>query len=212
MGLKYLGGEMWRPSNISDRLHHLAEPVAQVIAKTRVTPNAITLLGFALNIGIACLLATGHLFLSGFLVLFAGIFDLLDGALARVTGRSTKFGALLDSTIDRYSEAVLLFGLLVYFYFARLDATLEMILIFATIVGSMLISYIRARAEGLGLDAEVGIMRRTVRIVTLAIGLILSPIEPALLVALWILAIFTNFTAAHRLIYVWWKTRKGQPE
>jgi CDP-diacylglycerol--glycerol-3-phosphate 3-phosphatidyltransferase len=212
MGLKYLGGEMWRPSNISDRLHHLAEPVAQVIAKTRVTPNAITLLGFALNIGIACLLATGHLFLSGFLVLFAGIFDLLDGALARVTGRSTKFGALLDSTIDRYSEAVLLFGLLVYFYFARLDATLEMILIFATIVGSMLISYIRARAEGLGLDAEVGIMRRTVRIVTLAIGLILSPIEPALLVALWILAIFTNFTAAHRLIYVWCKTRKGQPE
>ena len=203
---------MWRPSHISDRLHHLAEPVARVIAKTRVTPNAITLFGFALNIGIACLLATGHLFLSGFLVLFAGIFDLLDGALARVTGKSTKFGALLDSTIDRYSEAVLLFGLLVYFYFARLDATLEMILIFATIVGSMLISYIRARAEGLGLDAEVGIMRRTVRIVTLAIGLMLSPIEPALLVALWILAIFTNFTAAHRLIYVWLKTRNGQPE
>jgi len=204
--LTYLGGAMWRPAHISDRLHHLAEPVAQVIAKTRVPPNAVTLFGFALNIGIACLLAIGHLFLSGFLVLFAGTFDLLDGALARVTGRSTRFGALLDSTIDRYSEAVLLLGLLVYF--ARQNASLEMILVFATIVGSMLISYIRARAEGLGLDAEVGIMRRTVRIVTLAIGLMLSPIEPALLVALWGLAILTNLTAVHRLIYVWRKTKK----
>lgn len=207
---------MWRPSHISDRLHHLAEPVAKVIAKTRVPPNAVTLFGFALNIGIACLLATGHLFLGGFLVLVAGVFDLLDGALARVTGRCTTFGALLDSTVDRYSEAVLLFGLLVYFArqvttFARPDATTEMILVFAIIVGSMLISYIRARAEGLGLDAEVGIMRRTVRIVTLALGLILSPIEPALLVALWGLAILTNLTAAHRLIYVWRKTKKQPP-
>ncbi len=200
---------MWRPSHISDRLHHFAEPVAKVLAKTRVPPNAVTLFGFALNIGVACLLATGHLFLGGFLVLFAGVFDLLDGALARVTGRSTRFGALLDSTIDRYSEAVLLFGLLVYF--ARQDAITEMILVFAIIVGSMLISYIRARAEGLGLDAEVGIMRRTVRIVTLALGLILSPIQLALIVILWGLAILTNLTAAHRLIYVWRKTRKEPP-
>lgn len=200
---------MWRPANISDRLHHLAEPVAQVIAKTRVPPNAVTLFGFVLNIGIAYLLATGHLFLGGFLVVIAGASDLLDGALARVTGRVTRFGALLDSTIDRYSEAVLLFGLLVYF--AGQEATTEMILIFATIVGSMLISYIRARAEGLGLDAEVGIMRRTVRILTLALGLMLSPIQPALLVTLWVLAILTNLTAAHRLIYVWRKTRKEPP-
>ncbi len=196
--------KMWRPSHISDRLHHLAEPVARVVAKTRLTPNAVTIFGFLFNVGIAYILSTGHFLLGGLLILVAGAFDLLDGALARVTGRSTTFGALLDSSIDRYSEAVLLFGLLVYF--ARRQETTEMILIFATIVGSMLISYVRARAEGLGLDAEVGLMRRTVRICTLALGLIINQV----LIILWILAVLTNLTVAQRLIHVWRKTRKGQ--
>ena len=195
--------------------------MAQVIAKTRVPPNAVTLFGFALNIGIACLLATGHFLLGGFLVLFAGTFDLLDGALARVTGRVTRFGALLDSTVDRYSEVVLLFGLLIYFYkhTATLEnATLAIVLIYATIVGSMLVSYIRARAEGLGLDADVGIMKRTPRVVTLAIGLMCSgvmttPFEYFLLfVALWGLAVLTNLTAAHRLVHVWLHARKEPPD
>ncbi|KPJ53266.1 MAG: hypothetical protein AMJ37_01665, partial [Dehalococcoidia bacterium DG_18] len=124
--------------------------------------------------------------------------------------RATKFGALLDSTLDRLSEAVLLFGLLWYFVWQQ-DTSLEVILIFAIIVGSLLISYVRARAEGLGLDAEVGIMRRTVRILTLSIGLMLSPFEPLLLVALWGLAILTNMTAVHRLIYVWYKDRERPP-
>lgn len=196
--------KMWRPSHISDRLHHLAEPVARVVAKTRLTPNAVTIFGFLFNVGIAYILSTGHFLLGGLLILVAGAFDLLDGALARVTARSTTFGALLDSSIDRYSEAVLLFGLLVYF--ARRQETTEMILIFAAIVGSMLISYVRARAEGLGLDAEVGLMRRTVRICTLALGLIINQV----LIILWILAVLTNLTVAQRLIYVWRKTRKGQ--
>ena len=210
---------MRRPYHLSDRVHHfaqpfgrylshrlkhLAEPPARVVAKTRLSPNSLTLLGFLLNIGVAYLLATGHFLLGGSLVLVAGIFDLLDGALARTTGKVTKFGALLDSSIDRYSEAALLFGLVVYF--ARNDAATEMILLFAAIVGSMLISYVRARAEGLGLDAEVGIMRRTVRICTLALGLLINQV----LIFLWILAILTNFTAAHRLFYVWQKNRKGQ--
>ena len=189
---------------ISERLHHLAEPVSRVIAKTGLPPNAITLIGFLLNVGVAWVLATGHFLIGGFLVLVAGVFDLLDGALARVTGKGTIFGALLDSTIDRYSEAVLLFGLLVYF--ARRHDTTEVVLLFATVVGSMLISYVRARAEALGLDAEVGIMRRTVRICTLALGLLINQV----LAILWILAILTNFTAAHRLFYVWQKNRKGR--
>ncbi len=189
---------------ISERLHHLAEPVSKVIAKTGVPPNAVTLFGFLLNVGVAWVLATGHFLIGGFLVLFAGVFDLLDGALARVTGKSTIFGALLDSTIDRYTEAVLLFGLVVYF--ARRHDTTEVILLFATIAGSMLISYIRARAEGLGLDAEVGIMRRTTRICTLALGLLINQV----LIFLWILAILTHFTAWQRLFYVWRRTRKGQ--
>jgi len=164
-----------------------------------------------MNIGIAWIISQGHFLLAGLLIVVAGIFDLLDGAVARHTNRVTRFGALLDSTIDRLSEAVLLFGLLCY-YARQQDTSLEVILIFAAIVGSLCISYVRARAEGLGLDAEVGIMRRTVRILTLAIGLMLSPFEPLLLVALWGLAILTNVTAVHRLIYVWYKARKEPPD
>jgi len=161
-------------------------------------------LGFVLNVGVAFLLATGHFLLGGFLVLVAGAFDLLDGGLARVTGKTTKFGALLDSTLDRYSDAALLFGLM--FHFARNDDTTEVMLIFAAIVGSVLVSYVRARAEGLGLDCEIGIMRRTVRICTLAVGLMANLVTPAL----WILAVLTNLTAGQRLFYVWQKTRHGE--
>ena len=193
---------MWRPARIvSDRLHSLAEPVAMVVARTGVPPNVLTIFGLLVNAVAAWQLATGHFLLGGLVIIIAGAFDLLDGAVARVTGKSTTFGALLDSSVDRYSEAVLLFGLIVYY--ARHPGTLEMSLIFATIVGSMLISYIRARAEGLGLDAEVGIMRRTVRILTLAFGLIINQV----LIFLWILAILTNLTAVQRLIHVWRKTR-----
>ncbi|RLC69437.1 MAG: CDP-alcohol phosphatidyltransferase family protein, partial [Chloroflexi bacterium] len=142
----------------------------------------------------------------GLLVVIASSLDFIDGALARVTGRSTKFGALLDSSLDRYSEAVLLFGLL--WFYAQQEATMQMLLIFATIVGSLLVSYVRARAEGLGLDAEVGIMRRTMRILTLALGLLINQVT----IILWILAILTNLTALHRLIHVWRCSKKEQSE
>lgn len=204
---------MWRPAEIlSDGAHRLAEPVGRVVAKTRVPPNFLTILGFLFNVGVAWMISRGpDLFpIAGFLIIVAGIFDLLDGAVARHTNKATKYGALLDSTLDRLSEAVLLFGLLWYFVWQQ-DTSLEVILIFAIIVGSLLISYVRARAEGLGLDAEVGIMRRTVRILTLSIGLMLSPFGPLLLVALWGLAILTNLTAVHRLIYVWYKARERPP-
>ncbi|TEU03618.1 MAG: CDP-alcohol phosphatidyltransferase family protein [Dehalococcoidia bacterium] len=202
---------MWRPAEIlSDGAHRLAEPVGRVVAKTRVPPNFLTILGFLFNVGVAWIISQGHFPLAGLLIIVAGIFDLLDGAVARHTNKVTRFGALLDSTLDRLSEAVLLFGLLWYFVWQQ-DTSLEVILIFAIIVGSLLISYVRARAEGLGLDAEVGIMRRTVRILTLSIGLMLSPFGPLLLVTLWGLAILTNLTAVHRLIYVWYKARKGPP-
>jgi len=204
---------MWRPAErISDGTHRLAEPVGRVVAKTGVPPNLLTILGFLINVGVAWMISRGpSLFtIAGGLIVVAGIFDLLDGAVARGTNRATRFGALLDSTMDRLSEAVLLFGLLWYYVWQQ-DASTEIILIFATVVGSLCISYVRARAEGLGLDCEVGIMRRTVRILTLAIGLMLSPFEPLLLVALWGLAVLTNMTAVHRLVYVWYKARKEPP-
>ncbi|HUU62752.1 MAG TPA: CDP-alcohol phosphatidyltransferase family protein [Dehalococcoidia bacterium] len=202
---------MWRPAErISDGAHRLAEPVGRVVAKTGVPPNLLTIFGFSINVGVAWIISQGHFLIAGFLIVLAGIFDLLDGAVARDTNRVTKFGALLDSTLDRLSESVLLFGLLWYYVWQQ-DASIEIILIFATIVGSLCISYVRARAEGLGLDCEVGIMRRTVRVLTLAIGLMLSTFEPLLLVVLWGLAVLTNMTAVHRLVYVWYKARKGPP-
>jgi CDP-diacylglycerol--glycerol-3-phosphate 3-phosphatidyltransferase len=203
---------MWRPAErISDGAHRFAEPVGRVVAKTRVPPNFLTILGFLLNVGVAWIISQGNFVLAGFLIIVAGAFDLLDGAVARKTNRVTKFGALLDSTLDRLSESVLLIGLLWYYAWQQ-DASLEVVLIFAIVVGSLLVSYVRARAEGLGLDAEVGIMRRTVRILTLSIGLMLSSFEPLLLVTLWGLAILTNLTAVHRLVYVWYKARKDLPD
>lgn len=205
---------MWRPAEIiSDKIHHLAEPVGRVVAKTRVSPNSLTISGFLMNIFVAWVISQGYFLLGGSLILVAGIFDLLDGAVARYTNRATKFGALLDSTLDRWSDAVLLFGLLWYFAWQPdQDTSLEMILIFAALVGFLLVSYVRARAEGLGLDADVGIMRRTQRILLLSMGLMLSTFEPILLIALWILAIGSNLTAAHRLIYVWYHSRKERPD
>jgi CDP-diacylglycerol--glycerol-3-phosphate 3-phosphatidyltransferase len=205
---------MWRPAEIiSDKVHNLAEPVGRVVAKTRVKPNYLTISGFLMNIFVAWVISQGYFLLGGSLILVAGIFDLLDGAVARYTNRVTKFGALLDSTLDRWSDAVLLFGLFWYFAWQPdQDTSLEMILIFAALVGFLLVSYVRARAEGLGLDADVGIMRRTQRILILSMGLMLSTFEPILLVALWVLAIGSNLTAAHRLIYVWYHSRKERPD
>jgi CDP-diacylglycerol--glycerol-3-phosphate 3-phosphatidyltransferase len=186
----------------------LTEPVVRLLAKTDLSPNTLTILGFLLCIGVASVLATGHIFLGGFLVLLCGWFDLLDGALARLTGQTTTFGALLDSTIDRLSEAALLFGLLIlYINHGSLQGPL---LLFVVLVGSLLVSYIRARAEGLGLECKVGLFTRAERIVLLALGLILGATwGNALLVILWILAVGTMLTAIHRLYYVWQKTREG---
>jgi CDP-diacylglycerol--glycerol-3-phosphate 3-phosphatidyltransferase len=202
---------MWRPAQIlSDKMHSLAEPVGRIVGKTGVSPNTLTLFGFCINFGVAWLISQGHFVYGGILILAAGIFDLLDGAVARMTGKVTKFGALLDSTLDRYSEGVVLFGLL-WYYASQLSVVYktECLLIFATIVGSILVSYVRARAEGLNLDAEVGIFRRTMRIGILSLfSAIPDKPDTVMLYTLWILAIGTNFTAVHRLAYVWFKRNK----
>lgn len=193
-----------RPSLIEIRrtlARYLAEPPARLLAKTGLSPNCFTLLGFALTLGVAAILATGHLFLGGFLVLVAAAFDLLDGAVARACGRTTRFGALLDSVIDRLSEAALFFGLLIHY--AQQPSLAEVLLINAALIGSVMISYVRARAEGLGLSCEVGIFTRPERVIVLALGLIVGQA----LIALWILAVGTNLTALQRIAHVWRQTR-----
>ncbi len=172
------------------------KPPALLLAKTGIGPNAITTIGLVLSIAVACVLATGHFFLGGFLVLFVGAFDMLDGAVARLTGKTSRFGAVLDSTFDRVSEGALLLGLLAYY--ADKGAFQEILLIGAALLGSFMTSYVRARAEGVGLKCEVGLFTRPERVILLAIGLIANQ----MLVILWILAVLSNLTALQRLLYV----------
>ena len=181
---------------IKQRSRRFAEVIATGLAATGITPTGLTVIGFLLNLGVAAVLATGATTIGGVLLLVAGAFDTLDGALARVTGQSTKFGAFLDSTLDRYSEAALFFGL--SFAASRQGDTTVTLVAYLAIVGSLLVSYCRARAEGLGLDCEVGIVPRPERVVLLGVGLIVGLELPVLIV----LACLAHFTAIQRIWHV----------
>jgi CDP-diacylglycerol---glycerol-3-phosphate 3-phosphatidyltransferase len=181
---------------------NMARRAAQIFVKTPITPNMLTLFGLVLNIGVAVLLATGHLVAGGVMVIVAGLFDMLDGALARITSRMSAFGAFLDSVVDRYSEAVVLLGLFLYYYpQPGNQGLISVVLIYAILFGSMMISYARARAGALHIQNEVGLMARPERIVLIALGLLFPTV--LLLPILWILAIGTQITAIQRIIHVW---------
>ena len=175
-----------------------AQRIVRLLLWTGLSPNALTLIGLLINCAVAGVLAAGYLRVGGVLVLVAGLFDLLDGAMAKVTDRTTSFGAFFDSTLDRYSEAILFFGLLVYMLSTD-DARTGSLLIYLTICGSILVSYTRARAEALGYKLQVGLLARPERVIILAAGLVAGVV----IYALWFLAIFTNITAAQRIYHLW---------
>jgi len=185
--------------------YRFTEPVARLLARTAIPPSAITWLGFLLAVGAAAFIITGHLFAAGWVVLIAGFFDMLDGALARHTDRATRFGAILDSTLDRLSEAVVLLGILVLYTREQLVA--QSLLVGVALLGSLLVSYIRARAEAIGLKCQVGLFTRPERVIILALGLLLNQITYVLVAALAIIAVFSFITAGQRLLYVWQQTR-----
>ena len=188
--------------------YHFTEPVVRFLSRTPITPSAITWFGFLLTVGAAALIITGHLLAAGFVVLIAGFFDMLDGALARRTNQATRFGAVLDSTLDRLSEAVLLLGILVLY--AREQSITGILLVSVALIGSLLVSYIRARAEALGLECQVGLFTRAERVIVLALGLLLSQIDYAFLfIALAIIVVFSFFTVGQRLVYVWRQTKNS---
>jgi CDP-diacylglycerol--glycerol-3-phosphate 3-phosphatidyltransferase len=175
-----------------------------LLVRMRLTPNAISWFGFVLALVAAALIATAHPLAGGILVLVAGFFDILDGALARRLKKTTSFGGVLDSTLDRLSEAVLLLAILLTFGGSALIA----LLVFLALLCSLLVSYVRARAEGAGLECGVGIFTRAERVVVLALGLLLSGIAYALIVALAIIVVFSFVTFVQRLVYVWRQTRR----
>jgi len=187
--------------------HRLSLPMVQLLARTRITPDALTWFGLGLSFGAAVLIAVGQPFAAGFVVLFSGLFDILDGALARFTGKITRFGAILDSTLDRLSEVAVLIGLLILF--VREWSTLGIIMVGICLPGALLVSYLRARAEAAGLSGEVGLFTRTERIIILTLGLLLSGIDYALIAALGIIAFFSYLTVVQRLLHVWHQTKAG---
>lgn len=193
-----------RPSLPHSIPKRFTDPVALAIAKTGITPNTLTLLGFLGNLGAAVLLAYGEFLAGGLVILLAGGMDLLDGALARATGRASTFGAILDSVTDRLSEAAVLGGLL--FYSSGQPAQPEVILIYAALTGSILVSYTRARAEGVGLTLKEGLFTRAERVILLAVGLIIDQVT----IVLWLLAVLSNLTALQRLFLCWQRTRLPQ--
>ncbi len=182
----------------------LTDPVVGFLARLGVTPNMLTAAGVVGNVGAAVLAGRGDFLPAGILVLAASSLDLFDGALARATGRATDFGSVFDAVMDRVSEAAVLLGLLVYF--SDRGGRTEEVLAFAAVVGSLLVSYVRARAEIVGLKLREGLFTRAERVVVLAAGLIIDQVTPML----WVLAVLAGATAAQRLFLVWAATRKRE--
>ena len=185
-----------------------ADPLNRLVPllqATGISPNGLTIIGFLLTALAAYLLAIGSFVGGGLVLTSQRIFDMFDGSLARATGQSTKFGAFFDSSIDRYSESVILIAL-IYFYSDIGSSPLEPVLLAVTLVGSMMVSYTRARAEAIDVECKVGILQRPERIILLIVGLLTGWMVPVL----WLLAILTNVTAMQRIYDVYKKTI-GQP-
>ena len=189
------------------RVRRISMWAIRPIAKSGVTPNMLTVFGLLLNVVTAVVIGSGYLFASGLLLLVAGVFDMADGALARVKNSASQFGDFLDATLDRLAEASVGLGLL-WHALARHD-DLQVGLIYAVVLGSVMISYARARAEVLNLDCEVGLMARPERIVILALALILAQAtrEVALTVILAALCVSTYYTVAQRIVHVYRVTK-----
>jgi phosphatidylglycerophosphate synthase len=176
--------------------HFLDSPLKSVAKRIPLSPNILTLIGFLITV-VAALVIPYNIKLGGILILFGGIFDMLDGIVARVNGKTTRFGAFLDSVLDRYSDAFLF--LAIAWYLAGKGNHTGAFLSIGTLVGAFLISYTRARAEGLGETCHTGIMERPERIILLIFATLTSWLIPIL----WIMFVLTHITVVQRIYYVW---------
>jgi CDP-diacylglycerol--glycerol-3-phosphate 3-phosphatidyltransferase len=184
----------------TDKMRRLFKGVIDAIARFLINlglkPNSVTLLGLIGNIAGAVLIALGYITIGGIVVLILAPLDAVDGTMARMRGEVTSLGAFIDSVTDRYSELFLLGGLLVYFVLH--GNTTGIILVYIAAAASILVSYVKARAEALGYEAKVGLLSRLERYLVLIPCLVFN----IPMIALWILAILGNFTALQRIYYV----------
>jgi CDP-diacylglycerol--glycerol-3-phosphate 3-phosphatidyltransferase len=184
----------------------LTDPIVGVLAGVGITPNMLTLAGVIGSAGAGVLAARGDFLPAGIVMLAAGSLDMLDGALARATGKATRFGSVFDAVMDRVSEAAVLFGLL--WYFSDRGGREEELLIFAAAVASFLVSYTRARAEIVDLPMEEGLFGRAERLLVLGAGLIIDEVT----IALWVLAAVAGVTALQRLALAWLRLGRGDEQ
>src|SRR5262245_58411143 len=171
--------------------------IVRGLALSRIHPNVLTFIGLLINIWAAYLLARGQFLNAGLVIIGAGIFDMVDGRVARETNRVTRFGGFFDSVIDRYSDLALLIGLLVWY--GSINRPFYVVLTAIVMAASVMISYTRARAENSIPTCKVGFMERPERVVLLIIGALFDHMAPVL----WVIAVLGNLTVVHRMVFTW---------
>ncbi|HMK56711.1 MAG TPA: CDP-alcohol phosphatidyltransferase family protein [Dissulfurispiraceae bacterium] len=183
--------------------HFLDKPLAPLAKRIPFDPNVITIAGLVVT-AIAAAIIPLDLSFGGLMILVGGAFDMLDGLIARTNGKRTRFGAFLDSTLDRYADSLLFIGVTWFFYKAGSPA--GALLSVGSIVGSLVISYARARAEALGVECKVGIMERPERVILLALGCISGLLFPCII----LIFVLSHFTVMQRIVHVYRQLKPGQ--
>ena len=176
--------------------------IVRALALSKIHPNVLTFIGLLINIAAAVLLGKGHFRAAGFVILGAGIFDMVDGRVARETNQVTRFGGFFDSVLDRYSDLALLMGMLVYY--GSINRSLYVVLTALAMSGSVMISYTRARAENTIPSCKVGFMERPERVVLLILGALFDRMAPVL----WVIAVLSNITVAHRMAFTYQEAKR----
>ena len=180
----------------------IIQAIVSALALSRVHPNVLTFIGLLINIWAAFLFGYGKFVPAGLVVIGAGLFDMVDGRVARETNRVTRFGGFFDSVLDRYSDLALLMGLLVYY--ASINRYFYVVLTAIVMTGTVLISYTRARAENTIPKCKVGFLERPERVVLIIIGALANRMAPVL----WVIAVLSNITVISRIIYTWEETKR----
>ncbi len=180
----------------------IIKAIVSALALSRVHPNVLTFIGLVINIWAAFLFGTGKFRWAGVVVIGAGLFDMVDGRVARETNRVTRFGGFFDSVLDRYSDLGLLVGLLVFY--ASINRFFYVVLTAIVMTGTVMVSYTRARAENTIPKCKVGFLERPERVVLIIIGALFNRMAQVL----WVIAILSNITVIHRMIYTWQEAKR----
>ncbi|MBV9761615.1 MAG: CDP-alcohol phosphatidyltransferase family protein [Acidobacteriaceae bacterium] len=176
--------------------------IVRGLALSKINPNVLTFLGLVINMAAATYLAFGHFRTAGFVIIFAGLFDMVDGRVARATKKVTAFGGFFDSVLDRYSDIALLVGLLVYY--GTINRPSYVVLTAIAMAASVMISYTRSRAENIIPTCKVGFLERPERVVLFILGALFDRMAPVL----WIIAVLGNLTVIHRMIFTYQEAKR----